>query len=170
MHATLTHSHHQSQGAILIVCLILLLVMTLIGVASVDSSQLQSQMARNSLHQQNQYQRSLNEIRAQEKDLKPAKILAVTSSTTTFAASKSISSSTSVGISLSDGQMITGDHTDAYDQSGIIVYSGDSVPPPGYSLGYYIGKDYEVNIVTEISGTGSKSDQTQGLTRIAPKT
>ncbi|WP_101759670.1 PilX N-terminal domain-containing pilus assembly protein [Oceanicoccus sp. KOV_DT_Chl] len=130
MQKSLTHSYTHSQGAILIVSLILLLVMTLIGVASIDSSQLQSQMASNSLHQQNQYQRSLNEIRAQQLDLnRPARLSTVTASTTTFNATKGITTK-SVGISIADNEMLTGDSTDAYDQYAFIVFSGDSVPPP----------------------------------------
>ncbi|ARN75474.1 hypothetical protein BST96_15970 [Oceanicoccus sagamiensis] len=155
----------------MLVCLVLLLAMTLIGVQSIDSSQLQSQMANNSLHKQNQYHWSLNELRAQEKALdNPLYISAVTASTLEVPVSRSISSSDSRGLVLSDSDMITRNTADAYTQSGAVVFSGDSVPPPGYSLGTYIGKDYEINIATAISDTSSKSDQTQGLTRIAPKT
>jgi Tfp pilus assembly protein PilX len=48
-----TSSYKRSEGAVLLVSLVLLTVMTMIGVAAIDSQTLQSQMARNSLFAQN---------------------------------------------------------------------------------------------------------------------
>ena len=78
-------SHIRQQGAVLMVSLILLLVMTLLGIAAIDLSQLQSQMARNSLLSQYLHQIAYSEIQAQVKALAdPDYLDSVTTSTTTL--------------------------------------------------------------------------------------
>ena len=77
--------HYHQQGAVLIVSLMLLLVMTLLGIATVDLSQLQSQMARNSLTSQYLHQIAYSEIQARVKALaNPDYLHSVTTSTTTL--------------------------------------------------------------------------------------
>jgi type II secretory pathway component PulK len=157
-----TRSYHRSNGAVLLVSLVLLTVMTMIGVAAIDTQTLQSQMARNSLFAQNLYQVSLSEIQAQYYELQGLDYLTeVMNSTTTIDSYPSIE--------LDDAEVDTYKSDDAYSQSVVISYVGDGAPPSGYSIGLFEGKNFEVNSVAEVTGTGSESDQTQGLTYPAPK-
>ena len=165
---------HHSQGAILIVCLILLLMMTFLGVSAVDNSALQSQMARNSLFARTLFQASLSEIEAQRNEMENlAYLTSIRTSTTTISKSTHEGiSNDSPGITLNS---LTTDNTDNYQQTGAVVYTGTSEnggpPLSGYSLGgnsNFIAIYFEANVVSEYTDTGSASDQTQGLLRAAP--
>lgn len=156
-------SHHKSQGAVLLVSLVLLTAMTIIGVASIDSATLQSQMARNSLYAQNLYQKSLSEIEAQYEKLKGSDYL-----TSILTAVTTIGPDNDPGISITDANVETHDVNDAYTQSVSVAFTGNGPPPSGYSVGIFIGKNFEVNSVSTVTGTGSTSDQTQGLNYPAP--
>ena len=158
-----TTSYKHSQGAVLIVSLILLLVMTLVGIAAIDSSTLQSQMARNSLFAQSLYQKSRSEIEAQLYNIQDLAYLKVLMTST-----YSLGGKTYIGIYLKDTQVETYDPDDAYSQSAQLIFKGNGTPPSGYSLGLYVGKNYEFNAVSEVTGTGSISDQTQGMSYPAP--
>lgn len=162
--------HHHQQGAVLMVSLILLLVMTLLGIAAMDLSQLQSQMARNSLLSQHLHQIAFSEIQTQIKALaNPDYLHSVTTSTTTLEALQYQGlSKDGVGLTLTDSLSATHNTDDSYTRSGAIAFIGNTAPPSGYSLGLYLGKNYEIYIVARSTGTESASKQTQGLNRIAP--
>jgi Tfp pilus assembly protein PilX len=158
-----TASYRHSQGAVLLVSLVLLTAMTIIGVASIDSATLQSQMARNSLYAQNLYQKSLSEIEGQYEKLKGSDYLeSILTSVTT------VGPDNDPGITIGDSGAATHDAYDAYTQSVTVSYTGNGPPPSGYSVGIFIGKNFEVNSVSTVAGTGSESDQTQGLNYPAP--
>ena len=148
-----TPSLQRSQGATLIVALVLLTAMTIIGVAAIDTASLQSNMARNSLYAQNLYQKALSEIQAQYEQLRGVDYLA---------------KARRVGIALNDSGVETSVSGDPFTQSVEIDFIGDGPPPTGYSLGIYISKNFEIDSVTSVTGTGSVSDQTQGLGYPAP--
>ena len=155
-------SYPRSKGAVLLVSLMLLTLMTLIGVAAIDTQSLQSQMARNSFSAQNLYQLSLSEIEAQYNKLQGSDYL-----------ESVIHSETSIDENpakqLQDSQVETHDDSDAYTQAVTISYTGDGPPPSGYSISLFKGKNFEVNSIAAIAGSGSKSDQAQGLNYPAPK-
>jgi hypothetical protein len=132
--------------------------MTIIGVASIDSATLQSQMARNSLYAQNLYQKSLSEIEAQYEKLKGLDYMNSVSNAVT-----TVGPDNNPGLTLNDYAAETYDANDAYTQSVTVSYTGEGPPPTGYSFGIYIGRNYEVNSASTVVGTGSESDQTQGL-------
>jgi type IV pilus assembly protein PilX len=164
-----TQSYRHSQGVILLVSLILLLAMTLIGVAAIDSSSLQSQMSRNSLFARNLYQASLSEIQAQHREMDDLDYLeSIHGSATEIPDTITGITTTGPGLQIADVGILTRSATDPFDQSANVVFSGTSSPPSGYSLGLYIGMSYEVNAISEVAGTSSQSDQTQGLKRVAP--
>jgi PilX N-terminal len=168
-----TPSRKRSEGAVLVVSLILLLVMTLVGIAAIDSSSLQTQMARNSLFAQSLYQNSRSEIEIQY-DLMKGIAYLERIMTSTF----TDGGTAYTGIQLIDGNVTTPDPqlnyvaapdpNSIYDQSANLTFTGDAAPPSGYSLGLFVGKNFEVNPVTQVAGTGSISDQTQGLNYPAP--
>lgn len=160
-----TAHYRKSQGAVLMVSLILLLVMTLIGVAAIDTSVLQSQMTRNSLYARNLYQKSLSEIEAQYEKMKGSQYLS-----NVLTASPLPSKDNDPGLELADTAVETYSANDPYSQSVVISFSGNGPPPSGYSLGLFIGKHFEIDSRSTVTGTGSKSDQTQGLNYPAPAT
>lgn len=164
IHRRTTPSYHRSQGAIIIVALVMLLIMTLMGVASLDTTSLQSQMARNSLFAQNLYQASRSEIQAQYIKLQGLAYLESVM-TSTFTDNNA---NLFTGITLSDTQAETHDANDAYEQEVTVVFTGDGTPPSGYSLGLFVGKNFQVDSVATVVDTASESDQSQGLNYPAP--
>ena len=163
------HSRYHQQGAVLMVSLILLLVMTLLGIAAIDSSQLQAQMARNSLLSQRLHQIAFSEIQAQTTALENLDYVhSVTTSTTAPEALQYQGlSSNSMGLTLVDTLSATHDSS-LYTLSAAIAFIGNTAPPSGYSLNLYVGKNYEIYTVAKSTTTQSASRQTQGLNRIAP--
>jgi len=137
--------------------------MTLIGVAAIDTSALQSQMSRNSLYARNLYQKSLSEIEAQYEKMKGSQYLSKV-----ITASPLPSKDNEPGLEIVDSAVETYSAGDPYSQSVVVSFSGNGPPPSGYSLGLFIGKYFEVDSISEVTGTGSQSDQTQGLNYPAP--
>ncbi|MDG1773495.1 MAG: hypothetical protein P8H32_08695 [Oceanicoccus sp.] len=168
--------HNQfQQGAVLIVSLILLLVMTLLAIVAMDTSQLQSQMAHNSLLSQHLHQIAFSEIQAQAKALENSDYLEkITTATRNITVLNYEGlSKDGVGVTLTDTQTLTHNADDAYTLSGAVVFTGNTAPPSGYSLALYVGKSYEIYTVAQYSNKQSDSKQsgskqTQGLNRIAP--
>ncbi|MFA7552719.1 MAG: PilX N-terminal domain-containing pilus assembly protein [Spongiibacteraceae bacterium] len=163
-----TSSYHHAQGAVLIVSLILLLAMTLIGVAAIDSSSLQSQMATNNQRARSLYQATLSEIQAQYRKLAGLDYLnSVKNSATSI-------SDTLPGVSIGGpGLILTGDDIitarPTLTQEAYIVFTGENnAPLSGYSLNDFGVYSYEINAISEVTGTNTQSDQTQGLQRPVP--
>ena len=159
-----------SQGAVLLVSLILLLAMTLIGVAAIDSSSLQSQMSNNSLSARNRFQASLSEIQGQfKKMLGIVYLSSIKTSLITIPDSNAGITTTGPGLTLSGSELITHDTSGVFTQSANVVFSGkDSVPKSGQSLSAFGVFSYEVNTITKVTGTNPTSNQTQGLQRTVP--
>ncbi len=165
-----TPSYKQSQGAVLIVGLVLLLTMTLIGVAAIDSSSLQSDMAANSLEEQRLFQVNFNEELAQFEEANDAGYrIDVRNSNSTIPTSDSITYS-GPGLQIpGDIPLQTDESGDAYELSGTVVFSREgAMPLHGYSLNRFNVMEYEINIVAGISNTESESDQTLGFAHAAP--
>ncbi|WP_257280485.1 MULTISPECIES: hypothetical protein [unclassified Endozoicomonas] len=49
-------------------------------------------------------------------------------------------------------------------QTATLRYIGEVPPPPGYSLGKYIGLMFEIDSVATLGQTGARSSQTLGFT------
>ena len=163
----LTTSYQKSRGAVLIVSLVLLTAMTVAGVAAIDNSTLQSQMARNSLYAQNLYQKSLSEIEAQFLNLQRSSYLERVAVSGTPVGPDNLP-----GITMTDNAEIgTHDENDIYGQTVSIYNTGtfDATPPPGQSFGIFSGRSFEVNSIATVNNTNSTSDQTQGVVHIVPK-
>lgn len=165
------HSYHGSQGAVLIVSLILLLIMTLIGVAAIDSSSLQSQMSTNSLKARTLYQASLSEIQAQYKKMIGLVYLeSIKNSDTPILESEHIGvTTTGPGLVIAEGATITQGGGGNFTQSANLVFSGENnAPLSGYDLNTFGVYSYEINVTTTITNTSTVSNQTQGLQRAVP--
>lgn len=160
-----TASYHHSQGAILVVSLVLLLIMTLVGVAAIDSSQLQSQMARNTLYAQNLYQADLSEIEAQRQELLGLDYLTKVKTAPPLSNPDPDLDGTP-GLDVADANTITHDGSDPYELTFVVSYAGKALVS---------GENWEnkglifrIDGVALIPDTGSLSDQTQGLKYPAP--
>lgn len=160
-----TANYRRSKGAVLIVSLILLMIMTLIGVSAIDTSTLQSQMTRNSLYARNLYQKSLSEIEAQYEKMRGSQYL-----TDVLTANPLPDKDNDPGLAITDDKVETYDPNDPYSQNVVVSFSGNGPPPSGYSLGLFIGKNFEIDSTSAVTGTGSESYQTQGLNYPAPAT
>lgn len=166
-----TSSYRHAQGAVLIVSLILLLAMTLIGVAAIDSSSLQSQMATNSQRARSLYQVSLSEIQAQYKKMAQIKYLdSVKNLGTPISNTYPGVSISGPGLSLSSsttGEIITA--RPGLTQTVYLVFSGENnAPLSGYSIKDFGTYSYEINSIAQVTNTNAQSDQTQGLQRPVP--
>ncbi|WOG26416.1 hypothetical protein [Endozoicomonas sp. 8E] len=51
-------------------------------------------------------------------------------------------------------------------QTATLRYIGEIPPPPGYSLGKYIGLMFEIDSVASLTQTGARSSQTMGFTYV----
>jgi hypothetical protein len=162
---------HSQQGAVLLVSLILLLAMTLIGVAAIDTSTLQSQMSRNSLEAITRYQIALNEIQGQYYDMFSWEKREDIIKSNVDAAANPAGGITYAGptIGVADADMITHNGSDPYDLAGNLVFTGESTGAVhGYSINQHRILSYEVNIIATLNGTSSDSNQTQGVSHTAP--
>lgn len=163
-------SIQRSQGAILLVSLLLLLAMTIIGVAAIDTSTLQSQMSRNSLEANTRYQITINEIEGHIKWTadRYAYRTSIIKGTPISATPAGVSKAGN-GLVLTDADMITQDTTDQYQQAGFVVFPGfDTGAHHGFSIGKTKQVPIEFNIITTLTGTQSYTDQTQAAIFPAP--
>jgi len=124
------------------------------GVSSIESVNLQTNMARNSQFNIHAYQVALSEINAQ-----------------LAALNTDMSSLNQAVINGSEAQ--TGDalqmQPDNFTQTVAFSYIGTGLPPTGYSVDTYIGRRFELDSRAQVSSTGIASDQTQGLNYAGPK-
>ncbi len=144
----------KQSGAALVVALVLLLVMTILGVAVVDSSNLQGNMSRNSQFRVHSYQVALSEISAQLQDIE--------------------NNIAALDDALVNGTVnrVGGDifmQPANFAQTVRIDYIGEGMPPPGYSVDTYVGRIFEIDSRAQVNNTGIFSDQTQGLNYAGPK-
>ena len=144
------------RGAVLVVSLLLLLILTLIGVASMETVVMQSQMSRNSQFSHEAFQIALSEIEGQldsyQIDITPL-ISTVNSATdTTTLAAADFTMAGEIG---------------NFAQSGQLTHVGEGVAS-GTSWGCCVAYKFELNSTANLAGTGSRSDQTQGFEYTAP--
>ena len=161
---TRKHSSYQkAQGAVLIVSLVLLTVMTIIGVAAMDTQTLQSQMARNSIYSQSLYQKALSELDAQIELFSDCILL-------TPIITSSFSIDGNAAIEYVDSEVLTHDANDPYTQYVSITYLGETEISGGDDTEINSLKHFEFNSIASIAGTGSQSSQVQGATCESPRT
>ena len=152
-----------SAGNILLLCLVLLLLMTLLAVATIDNAGLQSQMAHNSRSAQSAYQKSLGEIEAQYQRLKNISELQRIADSPPLAHQDN-----RPGIQLVDSQTQTYTDDEGINLTVDISFTGEGPAPAAYSLAHYRGLRFEINSNTSPVDGGLRSQQTQGLVLVLP--
>ena len=167
-----TSSYQHSRGAVLFVALILLLAMTIIGVAAIDTTTMESQMSRNSQEANNRYQYDINEIEGQihYATVSSTYLENIVTSTTTINASSYIGvSKTGKGLKLTESSNIATTKPTNYTRHGYAVFQGFYTGAfHGFSLGKNKQVPIEFNIITTLDGTNSKTDQSQAVLFPAP--
>lgn len=147
-----------SRGMTLIVALVLLLIMSIIGVASVDNGAMQAKMSRNNRFSVEAYEIALSEMRAQYDSFVAQTYSAVITDTV---------NDQTMNVTTFFMAPIYNDST--LEQTLTLEYLGAGAPPSGYSVNSFTGHRFELNSQARFSGTGTFSAQTQGITHIAPK-
>lgn len=146
---------NKQSGAVLIVALVMLVVVTLLGLSSINgvSQQLKSSLALQD--KQEAYQLSLSEIEAQLGRTQTADgeldtslfIEPMNSATQTF--------------SLSPNQLVMIDNE--FTQEVRVDYRGAGAPPSGYSIGIFSGQRFEIDSDATRVNSQVESNQTQGV-------
>lgn len=139
----------QQRGAALIVCLVLLLILTIVGTASVEDLSLQTNMARNSQFHMQAFNTVLSEVNGQVTNLRQDEALLT----------EALNSGTR---SLSNGEMVMPGTGTNFEQSTSISYSGSTVGLE-YSMDDFSNYQFEINSSASLPNTGTRSDQLQGL-------
>ncbi len=143
------------RGAILIVSLIMLTILTLIGVTSMDDVNLQRNMVRNNQLKIQAFDMAMSEINAQIFNLITDMNFMVDAINTPG------------GVNVVAALMAAADNP--FDQTVSVSYTGEGRPPSGYSLDDYTGRMFQIDSAALLANTGSTSDQTQGLNYAGPK-
>lgn len=155
----LRHSNHQ-RGAVLIVCLVLLTILTLIGISTATDIGLQSNMVRNSQLKQTAFNLALSELEAQ-RDLIRREWDTTGESRTLLMAKNSPTSPIS-----KDQEDLEMYGTSEFKQDYSYVFPGDACLRIGESSregGRFYGDLYLLNSSASLPNTGTRSSQTLGL-------
>lgn len=153
---------NQQSGAALIVCLLLMTVLTIISLGSISDVSLQSAMVRNNQMYMVAYNTAMSEINGQINNVNDD-----------ADASKLLTALNSGYVSLTGSDLsmngVTYGTATTVDQTGTqITYQGSGAAP-GASESLLKALNYTIDSSAQVSGTGSRSDQLQGIYYIAPK-
>lgn len=148
-------------GAVLIVCLVMLTILTIIGIGTTTDISFQSNMVRNSQLRLNAFNTALSELNGQYRKMVdensediltealntgqaaiPAADLTQTSADNPFAQSASV----------------------VYLEQGLGQVTGTTIGSATSNSAYY----FELNSIVELDNTGVGSSQTSGIVRLAP--
>lgn len=163
-------SASNQRGVTLIVALVLLLIMTIVGLAATDSSKLQLLMSRNSQLQQSAYQLALSEINGQVDAYENDITLLVDAMATLQVVDGGVVTQQAGVLSLTAGDIEMNDVA-SDDNMGLTVelsFTGDGTLPSGFSVGSFVGKTFLINSRANVGATGIGSSQSQGLNYAAP--
>jgi type IV pilus assembly protein PilX len=158
------------SGAALLVSLIMLVILTIIGVSSIEDITLQSNMTRNSQFKMQAFNTALSESEAQVPRLLTEIVLL-----------QNAMNDPNNTVAIPDTDFVMASSSNPFDQSVDIIYmepstdAGDdtnfsqgSAVAGGYSMGSITEAAYDMNSVATLPNSGSKSDQIQGLRYTAP--
>lgn len=140
-------SQHQ-RGFVLVVCLIILLVLTVLGVNNMSTSNLEERMASNSQTMLGTFQ------------LAESAIAEVIVDNTIFDAAITDPSTPVTRSYIFDGHTVSTSTT---------VVSETGLSTTGSSLDKFNGIGMDIQAASSISGTGANSTVTQGVTKLIPK-
>lgn len=147
----------QARGAALIICLIILLVASFIATRGATTADLQVSMARAEQYGLYVFDLARSELigqfRAIEED--QGDIVAV------------LNLPEDTPYDVTDGKTMQPDS--AYQQTIEYTFKGEGRYPKGYSVDKFTSYHFTVRSNAEVAQTATQSDQTMGLTYLAPK-
>jgi hypothetical protein len=147
----------QQRGATLLVCLVLLLILTIIGAASVQDVNLQSIMTRNSQFRMQAYNVALSEIDGQFAGLQTDETFLVNALTTDGGRKV-----------LEEADMAMAGENNPFEQDVAVEFINSSGVVYNFSLGHFSNYSFEIDSAATLPNTGTTSDQSQGLSFTAP--
>ena len=143
---------NRCQGAVLVVSLLLLMVITILGIAGLSNTTFEERMASNAQFMERAFQAANSEIENKldefRDDISPL-----------IAALPPASGPQTLSESYSEANL-TKAVTLTFIQQGVA---------PGYSIGKVIGLYFQLNAQANMTSVGAASNQTQGIMRAAPK-
>ena len=142
-------SIRQQRGFVLVVCLIILLVLTVLGVNNMSTSNLEQRMASNTQTKINTFQMAESAIADSIAD-NTIFDAAITDPTT------AVNRSYTIG-------------TKSVTTSTIVSPTQTGYSSSGSSLNKFTGVQLSIQGASTISGTGARTQLTQGVTKILPK-
>lgn len=151
-HYPRTHALHHQRGATLLVCLVLLLILTIIGAASVQDVNLQSIMTRNSQFRMQAYNVALSEIDGQFAGLQTDETFLV----------NALNAEDGQKV-LTEAEMAMAGENNPFEQDVAVEFINSTGVVYGYSLGDFSNYQFEIDSAATLPNTSTVSDQTQGL-------
>lgn len=154
----ITATPHRHRGAILVMALVVLLVMSLLSVSAIDTQSLQSQMARQAAISKTLYHLTrsalVTELQALDDDRYRRRIM-----TTAGGAQPTL---------VLTQRLLTGVNGGDYRQQGTISLVDTSIRAiNGYSSNKALVRLYEISITTTEINSGQSSHQTLGVAHIS---
>lgn len=140
----------QNEGSVLLLCLGIMLILSIIGVASMQSASLQEKFSRNIFYNIQSFQTAVNEQSQQYNDVSEDEDLLL----------DSIDDIQSLNDQLS---------VEHARMESSLTYKGEGLPPSGYSLGKYRGLKFDIDTESTYENIDAVSNQTLGFNYAAPK-
>jgi type II secretory pathway component PulK len=148
------HQRKKQQGATLLVCLVMLLLLTILGVSAVEDTNIQSNMVRNSQFKMQAFNTAYSESQAHYIDARDVD--------DTILIDAINSADGTVDIAGGDIKMASADNP--FQQSVTFEYKGvTGISLKGYSMGSHETKGFEINSIATLNNTGTTSNQIQGI-------
>lgn len=151
----------KQDGAVLIVCLVMLTILTIIGIGTTTDISFQSNMVRNSQLRLNAFNTALSELNGQYRKM----------------VDENSEDLLTDALNLGEATIPAGDLTQTsvnnpFSQEATVVYleqglgqvTGSTIGSATANSAYY----FELNSIVELDNTGVGSSQTSGIVRLAP--
>ena len=172
---------HQQRGSALLMSLVILMVLTVLAVSSMNSSQLNEKMVGAAQAIGKTFQETKSEIKANIQFYATDDALLMASWALPLATPRTklrvdgsgdaaeYKLGANIGKTINMVQRTFTTPGDAYEKTIEITFEKEGgTPPPGYTIDDFVGLQYELRIKSAL-GKNSSSDQTQGFKYAAPK-
>ncbi|KEQ15020.1 hypothetical protein [Endozoicomonas numazuensis] len=148
------HIHKaRQQGAIMLMTMIIMLVMLFSGLFVMEMAIVEEMAVSNEQRRLQVYQVAYSELDGQYEYL-------VANSSVLLDATAA-----DVPLTIIQNPSSCSDPTQVC-QTATLRYIGEAPPPPGYSLGKFVGLMFEIDSVATLGTTGARSSQTLGFTYV----
>lgn len=157
----LHHPPNKQKGATLLVSLVLLLLLTIIGISSIEDVSLQSNMVRNSQFKMQAFNVALSESSAQYEGLTDLFLQPLMETKSSYAFSQE-----ELAMASADNPFVQSAAINFVGNAGGFVARG---PAGANGMGIFDTYYFEINSQASLTNTGTQSNQIQGFQNIGPK-